>query len=295
MPLSSAAIEGTYTALVTPFAKGKVDFTRFRANIQAQVKAGVTGIVPVGTTGESPTLSHDEHCKVIETAVKAAKGRVQVIAGTGSNCTAEAVDYTKHAKKAGADGALMVNPYYNKPTQEGLYRHFMTVADTVDLPIILYNIPGRTNITMTPATVARLYKHDNIVAIKEATGSLDMAGEIASVCDIPMLSGDDSLTLPLIAVGAKGVVSVASNIVPDRVVALASNALMGDFASALAIHRSLFPLMKNLFIETNPVPVKYAMQLMGLDTGEVRLPLCAMSKENQAALKKILKAQRVVK
>ncbi len=293
--LSSASIEGTYTALVTPFAKGKVDYARFKANIEAQVKAGVTGIVPVGTTGESPTLSHDEHCKVIETAVKAAKGRVQVIAGTGSNCTAEAVDYTRHAKQAGADAALMVNPYYNKPTQEGLYRHFMTVADTVDLPIILYNIPGRTNITMTPATVARLHKHNNIIAIKEATGSLDMASEIAAACDIPMLSGDDSLTLPLIAVGAKGVISVASNIVPDRVVALTSNALMGDFGSALEIHRALFPLLKNLFIETNPVPVKYAMQLMGLDTGEVRLPLCEMSKENQAALKKILKAQKVVK
>ncbi len=295
MPLSSASIEGTYTALVTPFAKGKVDFTRFKANIEAQVRAGVTGIVPVGTTGESPTLSHDEHCKVIEVAVKAARGRVQVVAGTGSNCTAEAVDYTRHARKAGADAALMVNPYYNKPTQEGLYRHFMTVADAVDLPIILYNIPGRTGITMSPATVARLYKHDNIIAIKEATGSLDMASEIASVCDIPMLSGDDSLTLPLIAVGAKGVISVASNIVPDRVVALASTALMGDFASALAIHKALFPLMKNLFIETNPVPVKHAMKLMGLDTGEVRLPLCEMTADSQAALKKILKAQGLVK
>lgn len=295
MPLSSASIEGTYTALVTPFAKGKVDFTRFKANIEAQVRAGVTGIVPVGTTGESPTLSHDEHCKVIEVAVKAARGRVQVVAGTGSNCTAEAVDYTRHARKAGADAALMVNPYYNKPTQEGLYRHFMTVADAVDLPIILYNIPGRTGITMSPATVARLHKHDNIIAIKEATGSLDMASEIASVCDIPMLSGDDSLTLPLIAVGAKGVISVASNIVPDRVVALASTALMGDFASALAIHKALFPLMKNLFIETNPVPVKHAMKLMGLDTGEVRLPLCEMTADSQAALKKILKAQGLVK
>jgi len=291
MPL---VIEGTYTALVTPFAKGKVDHARFKKNIEAQVKAGVTGIVPTGTTGESPTLSHDEHCKVIEVAVAAAKGRVQVIAGTGSNCTAEAVDYTRHAKKAGADGALMVNPYYNKPTQEGLYRHFMTVADAVDLPIVLYNIPGRTNITMSPATVARLYKHDNIIAIKEATGSLDMASEITSVCDIPMLSGDDSLTLPLIAVGAKGVISVASNIVPDRIVALTSTALMGDFGSALDIHRALFPLMKNLFIETNPVPVKFAMKQLGLDTGEVRLPLCEMSPENEAALKKILKAQGLV-
>lgn len=295
MPLTSASIEGTYTALVTPFAKGKVDHARFKANIEAQVKAGVTGIVPVGTTGESPTLSHDEHCKVIEAAVKAAKGRVQVIAGTGSNCTAEAVDYTRHAKQAGADGALMVNPYYNKPTQEGLYRHFMTVADAVDLPIVLYNIPGRTNITMTPATVARLFKHKNIIAIKEATGSLDMASEIAAACDIPMLSGDDSLTLPLISVGAKGVISVASNIVPERVVALVSNALMGDFETAREIHRALFPLMKNLFIETNPAPVKFAMKQMGLDTGEVRLPLCEMAAENQAALRKILKAQRVVK
>lgn len=290
----SLVIEGTYTALVTPFAKGKVDFTRFKANIEAQVAAGVTGIVPVGTTGESPTLSHDEHCKVIEVAVKAAKGRVQVIAGTGSNCTAEAVDYTRQAKKAGANAALMVNPYYNKPTQEGLYRHFMTVADAVDLPIVLYNIPGRTNITMTPATVARLFKHPNIVAIKEATGSLDMASEIAAACDIPILSGDDSLTLPLISIGAKGVISVASNIVPERIVALVSNALMGDFETARELHKRLFPLMKNLFIETNPVPVKFAMKQMGLDTGEVRLPLCEMTTDSQAALKKILKAQRIV-
>ena len=187
-------LAGAYTALVTPFAKGEVDFARLAANIERQIEGGIDGIVPVGTTGESPTLSHDEHRAVIERTVEAVGGRVQVIAGTGSNSTREALSLTQHAKDAGVDMALMVNPYYNKPTQEGLYRHFMTVADAVDLPICLYNIPGRTNVTMSADTVVRLYEHANIAAIKEATGSLDLASEIGSMCDIAIISGDDSMT-----------------------------------------------------------------------------------------------------
>ncbi len=200
-------IQGTMTAMITPFARGRVDFDRLRQNVAFQIEHGVDGLVPVGTTGESPTLSHDEHKKVIEVVVEAAHsgggGKVKVIAGTGSNATDEALELTRHAKQVGADAALMVNPYYNKPTQEGLYRHFMTIADEVGLPIVLYNIPGRAAVTMSPPTVARLAKHPSIVGIKEATGSLDIATEILSLCDITVISGDDSLTLPLMAIGAK--------------------------------------------------------------------------------------------
>lgn len=289
--------QGALTALVTPFKDGRVDYDRLTRNVEYQIAEGIDGLVPVGTTGESPTLSHDEHDKVIEVVVKAAAGRVPVVAGTGSNATDEALRLTQHAKEVGADASLQVNPYYNKPTQEGLYRHFTAIADAVDLPMVLYNIPGRCGVAMTAQTVARLAEHPNIVAVKEATGSLDMTSEIAVLCDpekFTILSGDDSLTLPLASVGAKGVVSVLSNLLPARVKALAHAALAGDFALARKLHLELFPIFKGMFIETNPIPIKTAMQLAGMDTGELRLPMCEMSDDNRAKLEKLLKEQGVL-
>ncbi len=282
-------LQGAYTALVTPFRDGQVDYDRLKANVAFQIEQGIDGVVPVGTTGESPTLSHAEHGKVIEAVVQAAAGRVKVIAGTGSNATSEAVALTKHAASVGADAALMVNPYYNKPTQDGLYHHFMTVADAVELPIVLYNIPGRTNITMLPETVARLAEHENIVAIKEATGSLDLASEIASISDITIISGDDSLTLPLMSIGGKGVISVLSNLMPARIKALVDAGLSGDFEQARKLHLELFGLCKGMLtLSTNPIPIKAAMALAGLDTGELRLPLYPLDDANTAKLEKLL-------
>src|SRR5438477_6972862 len=266
-------ISGAMTAMVTPFRDGKVDEGRLREQIEFQIRGGIDGLVPVGTTGESPTLDFDEHERVIALTVEAARGRVPVIAGTGANATTEALELHSFAKSAGATACLSVNPYYNKPTQEGLYRHFMTLADRVDLPIVLYNIPGRTGITMTAQTVARLNKHPNIVAIKEATGVMDMTSEIRSLCDITVLCGDDSLTVPLMAIGATGVISVLSNLLPGKVKAITRNCLEGKFAEARKIHDQLFPLTKSLFVDGNPVGIKYAMKVAGMDTGEMRLPL----------------------
>lgn len=265
---------GAITALVTPFTTtGKVDENRLRDQVEYQIKGGIDGLVPVGTTGESPTLDFDEHLRVIEVTIAQAKGRVPVIAGVGANATSEAIHLHTAAKRLGATAGLSVNPYYNKPTQEGLYRHFMTLADTVDLPIVLYNIPGRTGITMTPATVARLNNHKNIVAIKEATGLPDMASEIRSLCDITIVSGDDSLTLPLMSIGAKGVISVVSNLLPNDVKRLTQHALSGNFSEAAHIHYKLFPLIKSLFLDGNPAGIKHAMAVAGLDGGTMRLPL----------------------
>ena len=303
-------IQGVLTAMITPFKDGRVDFDQLAANVRYQIENGVDGLVPVGTTGESPTLSHDEHEQVIEQVVKTVQTvatgnsvgrRIWVVAGTGSNSTDEALSLTQHAKDVGADAALMVNPYYNKPTQEGLYRHFITVADAVELPIVLYNIPGRTNITMTPATVARLAKHPHIVAIKEATGSLDIASEIAATCGsgendqgITIVSGDDSLTLPLMSVGANGVISVLSNLIPREVKELVGAAASGDYEHARNIHLHLFPLFKAMFIETNPIPIKTAMAMCGRDSGELRLPLCEMADENRRQLGQVLKRYDLV-
>lgn len=296
-----AMFQGAFTAMITPFRDGNVDYDRLTEHVLFQVEKGIDGLVPVGTTGESPTLSHDEHRKVIEHVVKEAKkagdaaGRkVPVIAGTGSNATQEALELTKHAKEVGADGALMVNPYYNKPGQEGLYRHFMAVADAVELPIVLYNIPGRTNVTMAPATVARLNQHPNIGTIKEATGSMDMASEISTLCDIHILSGDDTLTLPLMALGGRGVISVISNLMPDRVKALVDVAKAGKFAVAQQLHKALFPLCKAMFVETNPVPIKAAMAMAGRDTGELRLPLTTIEPANKAELERKLREKGVL-
>lgn len=290
-------LAGAYTALITPFtADGSaVDIDRLKANVKHQIEQGIDGVVPVGTTGESPTVTHDEHNAIITAAVEAAAGKVQVIAGTGSNSTAEALSTTKHAKSVGADAALMVNPYYNKPTQEGLYRHFMTIADAVDLPIVLYNIPGRTNVLMSAATVARLYAHANIVAIKDATGSLDMTSEVASLCDITILSGDDSLTLPMMSVGAKGVVSVLSNLCPAKVKALVDAAAADDIATARTLHHELFHLCKGLLtMATNPIPIKAAMKLLGVDTGAMRLPMTELPAEDVPKLEKLLQAAGVL-
>jgi 4-hydroxy-tetrahydrodipicolinate synthase len=283
-PFGDRMFSGAMTAMVTPFREGRVDENRLREQVEFQIRGGIDALVPVGTTGESPTLNMDEHIKVIEQTVKFAGGRVPVIAGTGANATTEALELHAAAKKLGASASLSVNPYYNKPSQEGLYRHFMTLADRVELPIVLYNIPGRTGITMSPATVARLNKHSNIVAIKEATGSLDLASEIMNLCDITVLSGDDSLTLPLMSIGARGIISVASNLIPTKVKALSQFALTGNFASAREVHHEIFLLIKALFLDGNPAGVKYAMTLVGLDSGEMRLPLWEANDATKAAI-----------
>jgi len=291
-------LQGALTALVTPFRDDAVDHDALRRNVDFQIEHGIDGLVPVGTTGESPTLSHDEHDAVIATTVDQAAGRVPVIAGTGSNATSEALRLTRHAKQVGADAALMVNPYYNKPSQEGLYRHFMCVADQVDLPIVLYNIPGRTNVTMAPDTVERLSHHPNIVGIKEATGSLDIASDIAARTapnTFTIVSGDDSLTLPLMAVGGQGVISVLSNLIPDRIKALATAALAGDFAAARQHHLDLFPLCRSMLsLATNPVPIKTAMHLAGTDTGDLRLPLCPMDPTDRDTLAELLEKHQLI-
>lgn len=281
-------ISGAMTALVTPFAGGKLDESRLREQVEFQIRGGIDGLVPVGTTGESPTVDFKEHARVIELAVQVSKGRVPVIAGVGANATSEALELHSIAKRVGASAGLSVNPYYNKPSQEGLYRHFMTLADSVDLPIVLYNIPGRTGVTMTPQTVVRLHQHPNIVAIKEATGSLDTASEIMSLCDITIVSGDDSLTLPLMSIGAKGVISVASNLVPGEIKKLTQLALNGEFAEAAKVHHRLFPLIKSLFLDGNPVGIKYAMSLAGLDSGEMRLPLWEATEKTKQSIRQNL-------
>ena len=264
---------GAMTAMITPFREGKLDEARLKEQVEFQIKNGIDGLVPVGTTGESPTLDFKEHARVLELTVQFARGRVPVIAGVGANATSEAIELHQIAKRVGATAGLSVNPYYNKPTQEGLYRHFMTLADRVDLPIVLYNIPGRTSVTMSAQTVAKLNEHRNIVAIKEATGLPDMTTEIRSLCDITIVSGDDSLTVPLMAIGAKGVISVASNIIPAQIKAITQAALAGNFAAAAEIHVKLFPFIKSLFIDGNPVGIKHAMKAVGMDSGELRLPL----------------------
>jgi len=277
-------IKGALTAMVSPFKSGKLDEGRLREQVEFQIAGGIDGLVPVGTTGESPTLDFREHERVIELTVETARGRVPVVAGVGGNATSEALILHQFAKDVGADLGLSVNPYYNKPTQEGLYQHFMTLADKVALPVVLYNIPGRTGITMSAQTVARLFKHDNIVAIKEATGNIDMASEIRSLCEIPILSGDDSLTLALMSIGGCGAISVASNIIPSQIKQMVKLAAEGSFARAASIHHKLFPFVKTLFLDGNPVGIKYAMKLAGLDSGELRQPLWEASEATQKAI-----------
>jgi 4-hydroxy-tetrahydrodipicolinate synthase len=285
--------QGTYTALVTPFRDGKVDEAAFSALVEAQVAGGVAGIVPVGTTGESPTLDHDEHLRVIELAVQVAKGRVKVIAGTGSNATSEAVEYTSAAERLGADAALVVAPYYNKPTQEGLFRHYRAISEATRLPIMLYSIPGRCGIEIAVETCARLASEClNIVALKEAGGKVErvtaLRGVLPATFDI--LSGDDGLTLSFMKEGARGVVSVASNIIPREVSELTSAALAGNWGGAQASHQRYSELFTNLFIESNPTPIKQALAWQGRMSAEVRLPLCEMMPASQDKLRATLKA-----
>lgn len=282
---------GSIVAIVTPFKDGKIDEKAYRSLIEFQIENGTDGIVPCGTTGESATLSHEEHERVIELTIETVKGRVPVIAGTGSNNTSEAVRLTKHAKKAGADAALLITPYYNKPTQEGLYQHYKKVAEEVDIPIILYNVPGRTGINMLPETVARLAEIKNIVGIKEATGDLKQISDVISLCpkDFLLLSGDDFTVFPTLAVGGHGVISVVANVAPKDMAGLCDAYFAGDMRKANELHYKLLPLNAAMFYETNPIPVKTALSLMGKVSGEFRLPLCQMSEGNLNKLKKAIK------
>jgi 4-hydroxy-tetrahydrodipicolinate synthase len=280
---------GAMVALVTPFQGGQVDFETLDELIDFQLAGGIDAIVPVGTTGESPTLSHQEHKQVIERVVKSVGGRVPVIAGAGSNSTTEAIELTAFSKKVGADATLQVTPYYNKPTQEGFYQHFKAIAEEVDLPVVLYNIPGRCGAGMTPETIARLAELENIVAVKEATGSLDQASEIAMRCNITIVSGDDSLTLPLASVGGKGVISVVANIVPADVKAMTDLILEGDLVSARQWHRKLFALSKNMLtLATNPIPIKAAMAMLNMASEELRLPMTPLEETKKELLQKTL-------
>jgi len=281
---------GAMVALITPFQDGKIDFQTLDELIDFQLEGGIDGIVPVGTTGESPTLSHAEHKQVIERVVKTVSGQVPVIAGAGSNSTAEAIELTEFSKKVGADATLQVGPYYNKPTQEGFYQHFKAIAEEVDLPIVLYNIPGRCGAGMTPETIARLAELENIVAIKEASGSLDQASEIMTRCDLTIISGDDSLTLPLASVGGKGVISVVANIVPADVKAMTDLILEGDFVSALKWHKKLFMLCKSMLtLATNPIPIKAAMAILNMASEELRLPMTPLEENKKVILEQTLK------
>ena len=282
---------GSLVAIVTPFKNGAVDETAYRELIEFQIANGTHGIVPCGTTGESATLSHEEHERVVALTVEVVNRRVPVIAGTGSNATDEAIAFTAHAKRAGADGALLITPYYNKPTQEGLYQHYAAVAQAVDLPLILYNIPGRTSVNMTPATIARIAKLGNVVGIKEGSGSLGQVSDIIHQCDddFTVLSGDDSLTLPMMALGAKGVITVTANVAPKDMAALVTAALAGNFAEARASHFKLASLFSALFYETNPIPVKEALAMMNKIEPELRLPLTPLSSDNRERLRQVMK------
>ncbi|MFH1578164.1 MAG: 4-hydroxy-tetrahydrodipicolinate synthase [Candidatus Omnitrophota bacterium] len=285
--------KGSLVALVTPFKNGKIDEGKIKELVEFQIKNKTSGIVPCGTTGESPTLSTEEHERVIEIVVKVVNKRVPVIAGTGSNSTQEAIGLSVYAEKAGVDGVLLVSPYYNKPPQQGLYLHFKAIADSLKIPVILYNIASRTGINIDPQTVARLAGDcKNIVGVKEASGSLDQMSQIKSLCgdDFILLSGDDALTLPLLSIGGTGVISVVANIVPREVADMVEAFKKGDTEKAQAIHYKLLPLIKAMFIETNPIPVKTAMGLLGMCRPDLRLPLCEISEPNLKKLKESLKA-----
>jgi 4-hydroxy-tetrahydrodipicolinate synthase len=292
----AAMFSGSIVAIITPFRNGKVDEPALRDLIEWQIVAGTNGIVPCGTSGESATLSYEEHNRVVQLTVDTIRRRVPVIAGTGSNSTEEAITLTRHAKAAGADGALLISPYYNKPTQEGLYLHHRAVAEAVDLPQILYNIPGRTAVNMSPQTVARLAKVKNIVGIKEGAGSLQQVCDIVHLCGdgFTVLSGDDALTLPMLAVGAKGVITVTANVMPAEMAAIVKAWVDGDAVKARDLHYKLYPLFQALFLETNPIPVKQAVALMGRSTAELRLPLCAMSQENLEKLTQVMKNLKLI-
>lgn len=282
--------KGSIVALVTPFKDGEVDEKALRDLVEFHISEGTDAIVPCGTTGESATLSHEEHCKVIEIVIDQARKRVPVIAGAGSNSTREAVFLTEHAKKSGADAVLSITPYYNKPTQEGLYRHFKAIAESVDIPLILYNVPGRTGLNMLPETVIRLSGVKNIIGIKEASGSLDQAGAIIKGTDssFDVISGEDSLTFPMMVMGAKGVISVTANVVPAKMSEMCHAVLEGRIEHARNLHYELIDLSKSLFLETNPIPVKKAVYMMGLAGREIRLPLLEMTEKNASILRDVM-------
>lgn len=283
--------EGIHTALITPFRDGGVDEEALRALVDRQIEAGIDGLVPCGSTGESATLSHDEHNRVVEIVVEAAAGRVPVIAGTGSNSTREAIELTQHAKDAGADGALLLSPYYNKPTQEGIYAHYATIARETRFPLVVYNIPGRTASNILPDTIARLARLDWIVGVKEACGNLEQIAHLIarSPADFVVLSGDDALTLPMLAIGGRGVISTSSNIAPGPVAALVRAFRDGDVLGAQQRHYALLPLFDVLFCETNPIPVKAAAAALGLCSDEIRLPLTPLTAANHERLRVVLK------
>jgi len=280
--------QGSMVAMVTPFAEGRVDLPALKEDVAFQIAGGTSALVPLGTTGESPVLSAAERAEILRTVVREARGKAPVIAGTGTNDTRTTIEHTKSAEDLGVDAVLVVTPYYNRPSQEGLYLHFEAVAKSTKLPLCLYNVPGRTGVNLLPETVARLAKIRNIAAIKEASGSVEQAAQVRARCAITVLSGDDALTLPLMAQGAVGVISVAANIVPREMSELCAAAAGGDLPRARAIHKRLEPLWKALFLETNPVPVKTAMKFLGRGTGEVRLPLCGMSSANEEKLRRAL-------
>ncbi len=289
MTRKGSAFAGVSVALITPFRNNELDVEALRAQIDFQVQAGTTCICPVGTTGESPTLSHSEHDRVISEVVQAAAGRIKVMAGTGSNSTAEALRLTRWAAHEGADAALLVAPYYNKPTQQGFYEHYRTIAEDVDIPLCVYNIPGRTGKNIEPDTIARLGELRNITMVKEATGSLDQASQLVATTDLTILSGDDSLTLPLLAIGAEGVISVVGNIVPRDMIELVQAYREGRAADAQQAHLRLFPLCRDMLgLATNPIPIKAAMKMLGRDSGELRLPMTPLDETGNAALRKTL-------
>lgn len=289
---------GAFTAIVTPFKENEeLDEEALRRLVEFQVKNKIGGIVPCGTTGESPTLDYGEHDKVIEIVIEAARGRVPVIAGTGSNSAKEAIEMTKHAEDAGADATLQVCPYYNKPTQEGLYRHFSAIAKEIDIPIIIYNIQGRTAVNLETSTLARLAKeHSNIVGVKEASGNISQMADVINELpkNFSVLSGDDNMTLPLMALGGHGVISVASNIIPREMHDLCRHASNGDFEKAKRMHYKLLPLFKGIFIETNPIPIKAALAMKGMLKESYRLPMCGMRSENKEKLRKILGDLKII-
>ncbi len=286
--------KGAYVALVTPFKNGKVDEKTFRNLIEFHIEQGTEGIVPCGCTGEAATLEMEEQKRLIKLAVETCAGRIPVVAGTGSNSTKEAIDLTVFAAKAGCDGALIITPYYNKPTPEGQYRHYAEIENKADIPIMLYNVPGRTGISMLPSTIARLSKVDNIVAIKEAAGSVQQVVDILSLCDITVLSGDDSMTLPFMCVGAKGVVSVVSNVIPAKVRELVRTFADGDIETSRKIHYEIVDLCEAMFIETNPIPVKTALNMMGMIECEFRMPLCEMMNDNKVKLEEVIRQHRLI-
>lgn len=284
--------KGSLVALVTPFKNGKVDFATLEKLVEFHLKRGTSALVPCGTTGESATLNYEEHEEVVRFVVKAAKKKIPVIAGAGSNSTQETIELSKAAKEDGADAVLLVVPYYNKPTQKGLYAHFRKVAEEVNIPIILYNIPGRTGVNMLPETIAKLAQDcKNIVGVKEASGSLDQVSEIIETCpkDFVLLSGDDALTLPMLSVGGQGIISVIANLIPQDMAEMCNAWFRGDLEKARDLHHKMFPLVKALFIETNPIPIKTAMSLVGLCSSELRLPLAPMEEKNLEKLKKAMR------